>query len=176
MIYQENPPASEPQASISLYTGLAAADPLALPLLKTTMDLLAQAPDLPLAHVGIITLGDVTAHHVADKARRTFLLKGRISPLDFVNANSGSPISITCTKLGLRGPTLNLTSHGKETRDLAHVLARAWLQRGHAQAMIIAESYRRTALTANMFTSLMLPDMDDPMTANCNFDLNFRST
>ncbi|MDJ0933515.1 hypothetical protein [Breoghania sp.] len=123
-----------------LTRGLAKSDPLVAPVLSLAADLLGPIADADRNRIGLIMLGDNSAHHVADKVRTKLKARGRVSPIEFVNANSGAPIPVACTRLGLRGPTMNFVSGGEMTRTAADILARRWLRGGDAIAIVILES------------------------------------
>lgn len=113
------------------------------PVIKATVEvaeaLLTQTSLTVGDRVGMITYGRHASTFFADKVRNRLASTGRVSPLDFVNANSGAPISVVCTQFRLRGPTLNFVSGGHVTRSVVDLLAWNWIRNGYADAIIIVE-------------------------------------
>lgn len=123
--------------------GLKTADPIALPVLAAV----AQAHRLAQSHrpiersqAGLVFYGRAYPKAAAAAVMEEVRSKRRVSPIGFINANAGAPISICCTRLGLRGPTMNLTMGGPVARLVAECLARSWLERRHADIVILIEA------------------------------------
>lgn len=125
----------------SLGKGLGSADPVVPLVLAAVAQLLnGVRAGGNREGIGLIALGTIQAVTVAQSVRRDLVERGRISPIAFVNANAAAPLSITCTRLGLKGPTLQFTSGGPTARRTAMLLAEAWIGRGQASAIAIVET------------------------------------
>ncbi|GAA0598292.1 coronafacic acid synthetase component [Kribbella sandramycini] len=63
---------------------------------------------------------------------------GQISPLRFAGANPGAIAGLPCLRLGLRGPSLLLTSDPERSLPVAQVVARSWLRSGAASRVVLS--------------------------------------
>ncbi|GBQ27411.1 hypothetical protein AA12717_2674 [Gluconacetobacter sacchari DSM 12717] len=105
--------------------------------ITATLGPLNPQPDVQ--EVGAICFGDVQPTAAAKKVQETFAEKARVSPIDFVNANPGASLSIVCTELQLRGPTLHFLMGGDAVRETALILAFRWTTEESAEVVVVAE-------------------------------------
>jgi hypothetical protein len=119
----------------TLRAGLKTADPLVWSVLACVAGLHAshrQALQDSADRVGLIQYGDGFPRATASRVIEEMRSRRRVSPNTFVNANAGAAVSVCCTKLGYRGPTINLTMPRAQAQGIARVLAARWLGDGHA--------------------------------------------
>ncbi|MGJ8521681.1 hypothetical protein R84981_000342 [Carnimonas sp. R-84981] len=123
--------------SVTLRRGLKIADPLSLNVLFTVDELYQQHQallDKHHEHVGFIQFGTSFPANTSEKIINDMEQKSRVSPVDFINANVGAPISICCTRYRFQGPTMVLTMKQLTGRNIALSLAKQWLEQ---QAMYL---------------------------------------
>ncbi|MEV6923828.1 beta-ketoacyl synthase N-terminal-like domain-containing protein [Dactylosporangium sp. NPDC051485] len=63
---------------------------------------------------------------------------GRVSPLRFAGANPGVVSALPGLLLGFRGPSLTLSMSPSDALSVALIVARSWLEDGHADRAAIA--------------------------------------
>lgn len=114
----------------TLRRGLKTADPLSLNVLFTVDELYQQHQALLDKHhesVGFIQFGTAFPVNTSEKIINDMAIKSRVSPVDFINANVGAPVSICCTRYRFQGPTMVLTMPQRTGKGIAMSLAREWL-------------------------------------------------
>lgn len=133
--------ASAERLDKSLRSGLRGVDPSVVPALAAVAELRHAIPRADGDRIGVIWCGTAYPRRAAEAVRRELQSNGRVSPTSFINANAGAAVSICCTKLALRGPTMALTMSGSIARRVAELLAAGWLRRRHADhvIMVVAE-------------------------------------
>ena len=67
---------------------------------------------------------------------------GRVSPLRFAGASPGTLAGLPCARLGLRGPSLMVTTGGPDGLDTATLLAGTWLRAAHARYALVVSHQR----------------------------------
>jgi hypothetical protein len=68
---------------------------------------------------------------------------GRLSPLRFAGASPGLLAGLPCARLGLRGPSLMVTTGGPDGLDTAALLADTWLRAEHARYALVVSHQRQ---------------------------------
>ncbi|SCC93164.1 conserved hypothetical protein [Thiomonas sp. X19] len=119
----------------TLRAGLKTADPLVWSVLACVAglhELHRQALQECADQIGLIQYGDGFPRATASRVFEEIRSRRRVSPNTFVNANAGAALSVCCTKLGYRGPTINLTMPRVQAQAIAQVLAARWLRDAHA--------------------------------------------
>ncbi|TFB27545.1 hypothetical protein E3U32_05660 [Lelliottia nimipressuralis] len=114
----------------TLRRGLKTADPLSLNVLFTVDEIYQQHQALLDKHhesVGFIQFGTAFPVNTSEKIINDMAIKSRVSPVDFINANVGAPVSICCTRYRFQGPTMVLTMPQRTGKEIAMSLAREWL-------------------------------------------------
>ncbi|PTR23747.1 MULTISPECIES: hypothetical protein [unclassified Pseudomonas] len=127
----------------SLRRGLKSADPLVFSVLESVDALQRRHQDVLHAHrgnVGMIQYGSAFPSHLTAKIVGDVQARSRVSPIDFINANAGAPLSVCCTRYGFQGPTLVLTMPGATARPIAESLAHHWLQSGQADYLFLCRA------------------------------------
>lgn len=127
----------------NLRRGLKSADPLVFSVLQSVGNLQRQhagALDEQRVHVGMIQYGTAFPSQLTGRIVGDLQARGRLSPVDFINANAGAPLSICCTRYGFQGPTLVLTMPDADARPIAESLAQHWLQDGQAKFLFLCRA------------------------------------
>lgn len=130
----------------TLRRGLKTADPLSLNVLFTVDELYQQHQallDNHLESVGIIQFGTAFPVNTSEKIIHDMAIKSRVSPVDFINANVGAPISICCTRYRFQGPTMVLTMPQRTGKEIALSLAREWLTQQATYLFLIQADHTR---------------------------------
>lgn len=135
----------------SLRSGLRGVDPSVVPALAAVAELRDSIPRVDGERIGVIWCGTAYPRRAAEAVRRELQSNGRVSPTSFINANAGAAVSICCTKLSLRGPTMTLTMSGSIACRVADLLAAGWLRRRHADhvIMVVAEFGKRDEIVVD---------------------------
>ncbi|KTC41001.1 hypothetical protein [Pseudomonas sp. L5B5] len=127
----------------NLRRGLKSSDPLVFSVLESVSALHQQhvgALEEHRANVGMIQYGSAFPSQLTGKIVSDLQARGRVSPVDFINANAGAPLSICCTRYGFQGPTLVLTMPEATSRPIADSLAQHWLQSGQAEYLFLCRA------------------------------------
>ena len=130
----------------TLRRGLKTADPLSLNVLFTVDELYQQHKGLLNNHlesVGVIQFGTAFPVNTSEKIIHDMAIKSRVSPVDFINANVGAPISICCTRYRFQGPTMVLTMPQRTGKEIALSLAREWLTQQATYLFLIQADHTR---------------------------------
>jgi hypothetical protein len=116
------------------------ADPAAWITAAAVAQAMARANDRvdPWRHeIGLAVVSDHGPRETMDQVQAA-ADEGFSSPLRYAAANPGSLAGVACIAFGLRGPTLNLTMPPREGIPIVILVAREWLARGIARAMVLA--------------------------------------
>jgi len=127
----------------TLRRGLKSADPLVFSVLESVNALQQRHLGVLDAHrrnVGMIQYGSAFPSHLTARIVSDIQTRSRVSPVDFINANAGAPLSICCTRYGFQGPTLVLTMPATTARPIADSLAQHWLQSGQADYLFLCRA------------------------------------
>ena len=89
------------------------------------------------SEVGIIVVGNALPQVTTNKLIMELRNHGRVSPLNFINANAGAAISICCTLFKFQGPTMNLTNSDSTGIAAATILASNWLNKQLAKYIFL---------------------------------------
>lgn len=81
---------------------------------------------------------------------------GFSSPLRYAAASPGSLAGVSCIAFGFRGPTLNLAMPPADGMSTAMLMARGWLARGTARAVVVA-SFSGAANVSQARAALLMP-------------------
>jgi hypothetical protein len=81
---------------------------------------------------------------------------GFSSPLRYAAASPGSLAGVSCIAFGFRGPTLNLAMLPADGMPTAMLMARGWLARGAAHAVVVA-SFSGVANVGQARAALLMP-------------------
>lgn len=130
----------------TLRRGLKTADPLSLNVLFTVDELYQQHQALLDKHhesVGFIQFGTAFPVNTSEKIINDMAIKSRVSPVDFINANVGAPVSICCTRYRFQGPTMVLTMPQRTGKEIAMSLAREWLTQQATYLFLIQADHAR---------------------------------
>ncbi|WP_336209927.1 hypothetical protein [Enterobacter sp. P82] len=130
----------------TLRRGLKTADPLSLNVLFTVDELYQQHQALLDKHhesVGFIQFGTAFPVNTSEKIINDMAIKSRVSPVDFINANVGAPVSICCTRYRFQGPTMVLTMLQRTGKEIAMSLAREWLTQQATYLFLIQADHAR---------------------------------
>lgn len=130
----------------TLRRGLKTADPLSLNVLFTVDEIYQQHQALLDKHhesVGFIQFGTAFPVNTSEKIINDMAIKSRVSPVDFINANVGAPVSICCTRYRFQGPTMVLTMPQRTGKEIAISLAREWLTQQATYLFLIQADHAR---------------------------------
>lgn len=130
----------------TLRRGLKTADPLSLNVLFTVDEIYQQHQALLDKHhesVGFIQFGTAFPVNTSEKIINDMAIKSRVSPVDFINANVGAPVSICCTRYRFQGPTMVLTMPQRTGKEIAMSLAREWLTQQATYLFLIQADHAR---------------------------------
>lgn len=130
----------------TLRRGLKTADPLSLNVLFTVDEIYQQHQALLDIHhesVGFIQFGTAFPLNTSEKIINDMAIKSRVSPVDFINANVGAPVSICCTRYRFQGPTMVLTMPQRTGKEIAMSLAREWLTQQATYLFLIQADHAR---------------------------------
>lgn len=130
----------------TLRRGLKTADPLSLNVLFTVDEIYQQHQALLDMHhesVGFIQFGTAFPLNTSEKIINDMAIKSRVSPVDFINANVGAPVSICCTRYRFQGPTMVLTMPQRTGKEIAMSLAREWLTQQATYLFLIQADHAR---------------------------------
>lgn len=130
----------------TLRRGLKTADPLSLNVLFTVDELYQQHQALLDKHhesVGFIQFGTAFPVNTSEKIINDMAIKSRVSPVDFINANVGAPVSICCTRYRFQGPTMVLTMPQRTGKEIAISLASEWLTQQATYLFLIQADHAR---------------------------------
>ncbi len=130
----------------TLRRGLKTADPLSLNVLFTVDEIYQQHQALLDMHhesVGFIQFGTAFPLNTSEKIINDMAIKSRVSPVDFINANVGAPVSICCTRYRFQGPTMVLTMPQRTGKEIAMSLARDWLTQQATYLFLIQADHAR---------------------------------
>ncbi|MFC4032313.1 beta-ketoacyl synthase N-terminal-like domain-containing protein [Streptomyces polygonati] len=120
------------------------ADPLAWLIVSAVEEAIAPCREDVLAEPGEVAVL-VTADDTALPTHRRIAqgtTGGRVSPLRFAGSNPGILAGLTCSTLGLRGPSLVLSLDPDDAADTARTVAADWLRAGKASYVLWA-AHRR---------------------------------
>ena len=142
----------------TLRKGLKSADPTTYSVLYAVNEIYQQHAavlDKAKQNVGFIYYGSAypkitTARIVNDLAN-----KGRVSPVDFINANAGAAASICCTRFGFQGPSMVLTMPAITSESVARGLALHWLNTRHAEYLFLVAADFTEGDTVQVSASLL---------------------
>lgn len=141
-----------------LRRGLKSSDPLVFSVLASVDMLHEQYQDQLQAHahnVGMIQYGNAFPNTLTKKIVTDLQVRGRVSPVDFINANAGAPLSICCTRYGFHGPTLVLTMPDSSAEVVASGLAEHWLRSGQADYLFLCRANFGPGRTIDVETRLV---------------------
>ncbi|AVL19376.1 TPA: hypothetical protein SCR94_001723 [Enterobacter cloacae] len=130
----------------TLRRGVKTADPLSLNVLFTVDEIYQQHQALLDMHhesVGFIQFGTAFPLNTSEKIINDMAIKSRVSPVDFINANVGAPVSICCTRYRFQGPTMVLTMPQRTGKEIAMSLAREWLMQQATYLFLIQADHAR---------------------------------
>lgn len=130
----------------TLRRGLKTADPLSLNILFTVDELYQKHQALLDKYhesVGFIQFGTAFPVNTSEKIINDLAIKSRVSPVDFINANVGAPISICCTRYRFQGPTMVLTMPQRTGKEVAMSLASEWLTQQATHLFLIQADHTR---------------------------------
>ncbi|MCU6204751.1 hypothetical protein [Enterobacter cloacae] len=130
----------------TLRRGVKTADPLSLNVLFTVDEIYQQHQALLDMHhesVGFIQFGTAFPLNTSEKIINDMAIKSRVSPVDFINANVGAPVSICCTRYRFQGPTMVLTMPQRTGKEIAMSLAREWLMQQATYLFLVQADHAR---------------------------------
>lgn len=93
--------------------------------------------------VGFIQFGTAFPLNTSEKIINDMAIKSRVSPVDFINANVGAPVSICCTRYRFQGPTMVLTMPQRTGKEIAMSPAREWLMQQATYLFLIQADHAR---------------------------------
>ena len=91
----------------NLKNGLKSCDPLVWGVITSINNIYIKFYDILSTHrtnVGIIQFGNSFPSYITHKIVDSLKTRQRVSPVDFINANVGAPLSIACTTYKFQGP------------------------------------------------------------------------